>query len=190
MQVANQWLEQVKDILCKKIFNEPILGERCHISYGFPSSGAFSKTRQVGGEAWQQDGKEAIFINPVLFKQEHLYTLCAALIHELIHIKIGIQAKHGKAFKQEMVAMGLDGKPTYSHPSEMLITNLKTMNLPVLPELQLQKVEAEKKQTTRLILLECACGRKLRMSKATIEEGSIVCGKCREDFKEKEPYKI
>lgn len=186
MQIANQWLEQVKDILCQKIFNDVGLGEKCHISYGFPSSGAFSKTRQAGGEAWQQDGKEAIFINPVLFKQEKLYTLCGTLIHELIHIKIGTQAKHGKMFKQEMIAMGLDGKPTSSYPSEMLITNLKLMNLPALPELQLQKKEKEKKQTTRLLLLECACGRKLRMSKATIEEGSIVCGKCRTEFKEKE----
>lgn len=186
MQIANQWLEQVKDILCQKIFNDHMLGEKCHISYGFPSRGAFSKTRQAGGEAWQQDGKEAIFINPVLFKQEKLYTLCGTVIHELIHIKIGIQAKHGKLFKQTMVEVGLEGKPTSSYPSEMLITNLKLMNLPVLPELDLQKVEKEKKQTTRLLLLECACGRKLRIAKATLEEGLIICGKCNAEFKEKE----
>ena len=186
MQVANQWLEQVKDILCKKIFNDPTLGERCHISYGFPSRGAFSDAGYVAGEAWQQDGKEAIFINPVMFKQDKLYSLCGTLIHELIHIKIGIEAKHGKMFRQEMVGAGLEGKPAKSIPSELLIMNLKLMGLPELPELNLQKVKREKKQTTRLILLECDCGRKLRGAKTTFEEGPIICGKCNSEFKEKE----
>ena len=186
MQIANQWLEQVKDILCQKIFNDPLLAEKCHISYGFPSKGAFGKTKQVLGEAWQQDGKEAIFINPIMFKQGQEFNLYATLIHELIHIKIGIETRHGKMFKQEMIGVGLEGKPTHSYPSIHLIEALKVIDFGSMPELDLQKREVVKKQTTRLILLECACGRKLRMSKATIEEGSILCGKCNMEFKEKD----
>lgn len=186
MQVANQWLEEVKNRLCTTIFNEPTLAEKCHISYGFPSTRAFSG---VLGEAWQQNGKEAIFVNPSLFKQDKFFELCAVLIHELIHIKVGVPAKHGKIFKKAMVETGLEGKPKATYPSMALVEQLKRMELPSVPELNLTKAEKEKKQTTRLILLECDCGRKVRMAKKTLEEGPIVCGNCNQEFVQKESEK-
>jgi predicted SprT family Zn-dependent metalloprotease len=184
MQIANEWLENAKDRICQEIFNDPEVGKNCQISYSWPSKGAFAKKKQVAGQAWQQDGKDAIFISPILFKEKHKIKLLSTLIHELIHIEVGVDEGHGKVFKTAMKRIGLEGKVTESRAGKELEERLNGLELPKVPVLDF--VGKEKKQTTRMKLVECGCQRKIRLSKKVLEEGGIVCKNCSTEFKLKE----
>ncbi len=181
MQTANQFLERSKDIICQKIFRDKRLAKNCHFSYGFPSSGAFSKNR-TRGEAWKQKKIEAVFVSPTQFKNGNIIQVLATLIHEIIHIKIGTEEGHRKLFKQEMKAVGLEGKATSTVAGKELTKRLNALNFPKLPLLELSKNSLHKKQSTRLIKLECGCERIIRVSQSTINEGTIICGLCKKEF--------
>lgn len=182
MQTANQFLEQSKDIICQKIFGDKRLAKNCHFSYGFPSNGAFSQ-RQARGEAWKQKKTVAIFVSPTQFKKGNAIQVLATLIHEIIHIKIGTDKGHRKEFKQEMKAVGLEGKATSTSAGKELTKRLNALNFSKLPCLELSKNSLHKKQSTRLIKLECSCERIIRVSRTTIDEGTIICGLCKKEFK-------
>lgn len=181
MQIANKYLEDCKNIICREIFHDPSLADKCHFSYGFPSKSALAqKTRRIG-EAWQQDGKEAIFINPCLFEKENEIKVLGVLIHELIHIKIGVDKGHKNGFKAAMREVGLEGMATATIVGSKLRERLNALNFPRIPDLKLD-TRLAKKDKTRLILLECECGRKIRVSQTVKEQGDITCNCCNKRF--------
>tara|TARA_B100000315_G_scaffold10985_2_gene10681 strand:+ start:3093 stop:3647 length:555 start_codon:yes stop_codon:yes gene_type:complete len=182
MQIANKYLEDCKNIICKEIFNDPNLAEKCHVSYGFPSISALApKVRKIG-EAWQHSGTEAIFINPCLFKKGNHIKVLGVLIHELIHIQIGVNKGHRNGFKAAMNYVGLTGKPTATEVGKNLLERLNALNLPKMPDLNLD-YNRKKKDSTRLILLMCSCERKIRASNTVIDKGGITCSLCNTEFK-------
>ena len=187
MQIANEYLEHAKELICKEVFYNDSLASKCHVSYGWPSSKGLSAKNRTIGQAWQQGGKEAIFISPVLFKHGNDIQVLETLVHELIHIDIGVAKGHRGGFKKAMNEVGLTGKATATIAGEELrerLNDLKSFHdLQDLPELKLDK-SLTKKQGTRLILIECDCGRKLRLSRKVLDEGSIQCNSCDSLFKE------
>lgn len=181
MQIANEYLENCKNIICRKIFHNPSLADKCHFSYGFPSKSALAKKTRSIGEAWQQDGKEAIFINPCLFEKGNEVEVFGTLIHELIHIKIGVDKGHKNGFKAVMHEVGLEGRATATVVGLKLRERLNALNFPEIPNLKLDHRLA-KKDKARLILLECECGRKIRTSRTVKEQGDITCNCCNKRF--------
>ncbi len=182
MQIANKYLEDCKDILCKEIFNDPNLADKCHVSYGFPSISALAPKERRIGESWQEAGAEAIFINPCLFERGNHIQVLGVLIHELIHIQIGVDKGHRNGFKAAMNYVGLTGKPTATEVGKNLLDRLNALNFPAMPDLQLDYNNI-KKDKARLMLLVCSCERKIRVSRKVKEQGGITCNLCSTEFK-------
>ncbi len=133
MQKANLWLEKAKDIIAAEIFQQPSLARGCHFSYGFPS-----KSQRLG-ETWQQEGTEAIFINPCLFQAGNQTQTLGVLIHEMIHIQIGVEKGHKNEFKSAMKVVGLEGKATRTEVGERLADRLNGLNFPPMPIMPLER---------------------------------------------------
>lgn len=126
------------------------------VSVGFPSGG---KRGKAIGECWgtqaSADGHFEIFLRPSLDRDARLADV---LTHELVHAAVGLEAKHGKLFKQCATDLGLTGKMTATVASE----EWRAWALPILKELgampgaRLSELSPiGKKQTTRM--LKCAC---------------------------------
>lgn len=146
--------------------------DNVRIGVGWPSKSAMgTKTRRIG-EAWSnscsKDGSHEIIIS--LYLDDPIKVL-GVLIHEVIHVTVGVEHGHKKPFTDCMKQVGLDGKPTATGETEELVAKLKRW-LDVLgayPHAQLDGRNA-KKQSTRLLKLECGCGLKIRTTQKWIDE--------------------
>lgn len=150
---------------------------RCSI--GFPSSGIRSK---VIGQCWttkvSTDGHAEIFIRPSL--QSDSSRVADVLTHELIHAALGIEEGHGKEFKRVAHALGLGGKMTATIATdewhEWADPILKKIGKLPGADLKGMLPVARKKQTTRLIKLECdTCDWTCRTTKLHIEGYHLAC---------------
>lgn len=130
---------------------------RCSI--GFPSRGARSK---VIGECWSNavsaDGHFEIFLRPSL--QSDASRIADVLTHELVHAAVGLEAKHGRLFAKCAKALGLEGKMTatvagdaWREWAQPILEALGPMPGASLGDLAASS--APKKQTTRMLKLEC-----------------------------------
>jgi hypothetical protein len=106
------------------------------------------------------------------------------LIHELVHIAVGLAAGHGKAFKKVASRVGLQGKMTATTASPELAEFLaKAVEaLPTYPGAKLEtggESNKPKKQTTRMLKAECSCcGYTIRLTRRWAVAGlpNCVCG--------------
>ena len=141
------------------------------VSTGWPSCGAFSKVRRVG-EAWNsecsEDGTCEVIIS--LFLDDPIKIL-GVFIHEIVHITVGIECGHKKPFRDCMKAVGLNGKPTATGESDELVTELQKWveKLGVYPHAKLDSLD-RKKQSTRLLKLECKCGCNVRVTRKWLDK--------------------
>lgn len=186
------WLMQAAGLLSPRFaeIGYPLAAYR--IGCGFPSHGALSRSNRVIGQCWgcqaSADGTSEIFVSPVL--HEPLDVL-AVLAHELIHAAVGVQHGHKGPFVKVMAELGLEGKPTATVPGDAF----KLWTAPILAELgpyphAAFNPEARKKQSTRLLLLECDfCAEegepyKLRVSAKAVEShGEPICPVHSEPFR-------
>jgi rubrerythrin len=117
-----------------------------------------------------------MFISPALSKPEEVL---AVLVHEMIHAEVGVQAKHGKEFKERALAVGLEGRMTATTAGEELAARLLDLadELGDYPHDSLQgKTTGKKKDGTRQLKLECpVCGYIVRTSAKWIEVGLPAC---------------
>jgi predicted SprT family Zn-dependent metalloprotease len=156
-----QWLTAaVKALRSRVVPNSFNLPERIKISCGWPGSGSI-KTRI--GVCWPAEcstaGNVEIFISPILADPVRILDV---LTHELGHAT-GIH-EHGKDFKAYMKAVGLEGKATSSHAGEDLLERLNTIaeKLGPYPHDTINPSDPLKKQSTRMLLISCECGLKVR----------------------------
>jgi hypothetical protein len=154
------------------------LPKKIRMSVGFPSKGIRAKTI---GECWYStssaDKHHEIFIRPSL--QASASRIADVLTHELIHAALGPEAGHGPVFKKVALALGLTGKmtATVAGPQwhEWAKPILKKIGKFPGAELQGQLAGGKKKQTTRLIKLECdGCGWTCRTTNKHIHE-ELAC---------------
>lgn len=148
------------------------LPDKIRVSVGFTSSGARGKTI---GECWSnlasEDGYFEIFIRPSANSDARIADI---LTHELIHAAVGLEAKHGPAFKSAMAALGLEGKATATVAGEAWYV----WALPILTQLGAMPYgqlndglsSAKPKQKTNLLKVECpCCGFLARVTRKHIE---------------------
>lgn len=134
------------------------LPKKVRCSVGFPSKGVRSSTI---GECWSpdqtKDGVSEIFIRPSL--QDDSSRIADVLVHELCHAALPWGTGHGKAFKLLATSLGLTGKMTATVAGPAF----HEWATPIIKELGKFPGAAlgghleggKKKQTTRMIKLEC-----------------------------------
>lgn len=175
-----QWLllavENLRDHFAIVNYTIP---QNLRVSCGLPSSKAFTAKRAIG-EAWcstnSKDQSFEIFISPTIDKPEQVL---AVLVHELVHVTVGLKAGHKGAFQKCAGAVGLTGPWTMTTASDELANYLAVLRaiLGEYPHKSLNKMTNEKKkQNTRLIKAYCeSCTYTIRLTMRWILEGRPVC---------------
>jgi len=153
-----------------------------HVSVGFPSKRATSKNNRCIGQCWhgddQKNGKAHLFISPTLDGPGALETL----VHEHGHAILPAGVGHKSPFKRFMQAVGLEGKPTATSAGAALQLRLRRLDekLGGYPHDELLVGGDRKKQTTRLLKVECApCDYVVRITRKPLDKyGPPICPGC------------
>lgn len=205
IKTREEWLNRAADIIAND-YNEVFrthfdtegidrLG-RMYVSTGFPSRGGLGK---VIGECWKAEASESgerhhIFINPRL---TDIVEVVATLAHEMVHAADNGEHKHKGPFTKAVRELGLQGKPTATFAGEEFAAYAKKLSdsIGTYPHEGLVPLMEEKKQSTRMLKLECGggdeaaggCGYVLRTTKKWIEIGLPTCA-CGKQFPYPEGY--
>lgn len=146
------------------------------VSCGFPGGGS---PRKRIGECWKvaacASGVAEIFVSPVLADP---IMVLATLVHEMVHAWDRGENGHKAPFARVARAMGLEGKMTATHAGEELSATLADIaaELGPYPHAEISLAVQVKKQTTRMIKVECpACGYVLRTTAKWLEVGVPTC---------------
>lgn len=171
-----QWLEAGIEAL-REHFKEcgyP-LPDTVRVSVGFPRA-----RRKAVGQCWKgscsKDGTNQIFISPV--HTDGVSSL-DTLAHELAHAALDCVGNHGAKFTRVCRAVGLTkGKPTSASAGPELLKRLNSIakQLGEYPHSPMS-FKDQKKQTTRLLKVECAsCGYVARVTAKWLEAmGAPLC---------------
>ena len=149
------------------------------ISCGWPSKGATASRNRRIGECWHAqcsaDGTREVFISPTLADP---VDVAAVVVHELVHAA-GYMG-HGRDFAKVAKALGLTGPMTATVAGEELGWYLLALvdELGSYPHAMLTPGENERKQSTRLLKVQCPdeeCGYTVRVTAKWLEVGYPVC---------------
>jgi len=153
------------------------------VSVGWP--GGNGRKNSVIGQCWSTkvaaDSVSQLFISPVL---DDAVRVLDVLAHELIHAIDDCQSGHKGRFAKIAKALGLTGKMTATVAGDDLKAKLEEIaaELGAYPHAALvnpgQGADGPKKQTTRMMKVECAegSGYKARMTRQWLEEyGAPFC---------------
>lgn len=177
-----QWLHGITEKFIRPWFEQqgykiPAYRASC----GFPSTRALSlKSRRIG-ECWHstasKTGHREIFISPTL---DDSLDVLQVLVHELIHAALPDDAGHKAPFKQAMKKFNLGGKATATvrTPEFDGIAQNWVVEFGDYPHSAINSSAlARKKQTTRLIKVECMeCGYTVRVTRKWLDEaGAPIC---------------
>ena len=179
-QTREEWLRRLTDSL------RPLFGQhgakvpkRVRASCGWPSKRAMAKSKRRIGECWSNersaDKHHEIFISPTLSKP---IKVAETLVHELVHAAIGIECGHKAPFRRLALAIGLEGKMTATHAGQELHDTLKRLTTEAgpYPHGEVSFDQEEKKQSTRLLKVECAnCGYVVRVTQKWLDVGVPTC---------------
>lgn len=146
------------------------------------TSGRGAKNKAIG-LCWSNevsaDGTYEIMISPTVADPIQVADI---LIHELIHATIGLKEGHGKNFRKAALALGLTGKMTATTASDTLKTKIAEW-VSVIGNYPHAVLGGEnsggKKQTTRLIKVECECGYTVRISRKWLSIAIPECPCCK-----------
>jgi predicted SprT family Zn-dependent metalloprotease len=144
----------------------------CSVMVGMRKSKKFNAIGQHLPTEWNKDSNHELLISPVL---EDEITVVGVLIHEMVHaIQRHLYGNdvqpHGKEFRKIALAVGLTGKMTATTESPELKIQIEkwVSEIGKYPHSKVN-FETRKKQTTRLLKLECEhCGFICRASSGAI----------------------
>jgi hypothetical protein len=179
-----QWLAQAVALLTPLFETKGYKVPPVRVSCGWPSSRGMSATKPTIGECWDNkaadDRVNQIFISPRLKEPVESFGVLPTLAHEVAHAVVGIKNKHNKIFGACARAIGLEGKLTATTGSAEFLTHCNTLmaKLGPYPHAALNPSDRPtKKQTTRLIKVECPCGCSVRITRKWLDEvGAPTCG--------------
>ena len=179
-ETREQWLRWGVDELRPRFKSARYeLPKKIHVSVGFPSRGALSRTRRVIGQCWHgtasADGLAHVFISPLLSTG---VAALDTLVHELCHV-ITPDTGHKRPFVKAGHAVGLtEGKPRSLGAGAELKEVLERLNAQSpYPHTALTPPLGLPKQTTRMMKVECkACGYVCRVTRKWLEQaGAPAC---------------
>jgi len=175
-----QWLNQLLDAL-RPIFQgaDAEVPEHVRVSCGWPSKAATARKNRRIGECWDKeqssDEHYEIFVSPILSDS---LAVADTLVHELVHACVGTKCGHRAPFRRLALAVGLEGEMRSSSAGEDLLLVLKELikQLGPYPHGEISFPEKEKKQSTRLLKVECPdCGYTVRTTRKWLEVGLPTC---------------
>ena len=169
------WLEVAVEALPAK-FSEAgyAVPENVRVSIGWPKHAG---TCGVVGECWpveaSSDRHAELFISPALMAGADILHILA---HELVHATVGVEAEHGKLFKQCANKIGLAGPMRSTVAGPELIAWADTLFERIGPYPAGFLVNAIK-QSTRQLKCECpACGYLARVTRKWLDAaGPPIC---------------
>jgi len=157
-----EWLVAAVEAL-RPLFAE--VGEEIpavRVSVGWP--GGRGRKNSVIGQAWAKeaaaDGVAQVFISPVLDDASRVLDVLA---HEIVHVVDENKSGHKGRFARIAKGIGLEGKMTATVAGEALKARLDEIaaDLGAYPHAALASMDGAdgpKKQTTRMLKVECANG--------------------------------
>jgi hypothetical protein len=187
-----QWLQAAVAVMTPVFEGHGHRVPAVKVSTGWPSSKGLGKKRKCLGECWDKkasdDGVAQIFVSPLLTViDDPVYHVLQVLVHEVCHAVVGHAQGHNKVFKKCATDMGLEGKMTATRATPDLMVRFGewVKELGPYPHSKLNpSLSGVKKQTTRMIKCECACGFIVRASRKALEEvGAPICPHNKESMK-------
>lgn len=154
------------------------------VSCGLPSKGAFSLKQQVLGQCWgdksSNDKHYEVFVSPVLADPVKVLD---TLVHEMVHVIVGVEGGHGPKFKKLARAIGLEGpvKSTVAGPDLSVCLRDIATKLGPYPHGALVHIGSVKSAKRTTVKLLCKCGYLLRTSKKWTDLGLPTC-RCGKKF--------
>jgi hypothetical protein len=179
--LREDWLNRLVCLLRPHFLEEAgvEVPEKVRVSCGWPSKSARATKNRRIGECWDHersgDKHWEIFISPT---EADSIEVGAILVHELVHTVVGTKVGHRAPFRRVAVAMGLEGKMTATQPGEALQALLGDLikDLGPYPHGEITFKTDEKKQSTRMLKLECPnCGYAARTTRKWLELGTPTC---------------
>ena len=170
------WLTEAAQLIQDEVIypalpKSHIINTPFRVSVGFPPrSRANSKTIAICiASKASADLTNEIFITPQL---DDSFAILEALTHEMVHQADDCHSGHRNFFASVARRIGLDGKLTATHADSKLSSYLLTVVrlLGDIPHAAINIDTAKKKQTTRMIKIECdSCGFHFRTTQAQID---------------------
>jgi hypothetical protein len=179
--LREQWLLELIEKL-RPVFEDKgvTLPAKIRASCSFPSKMALSNKNRRIGEAWSDKNSDdqtfEIFISPLL---KDPIEVAGVVVHECIHVAVGIEAGHRGPFKTLATSIGLEGKMTSTTVGESLKSLLQTLTNEIgnYPHAKLVVSNKPKTQSTRQLKVVCKdCGCICRMTRKWMEE--VGCPFC------------
>jgi len=182
--IREQWLEEATTLLDSEVFNT--VGYRIpddvKVSCGWPVSGGASRQATIGqcfSRAVSSNNVNEIFISP---KLDDAIEVLSVLAHEHIHAIDDCKSGHKGLFRTIAKKIGLEGKMTATTASEALKVKLEEIVRKIgdYPHAKLDYTKQIKKQSTRMIKVECSeCEFSYRTSRKNIElMSNNTCNSC------------
>lgn len=176
------WLNKAVELLTPE-FGQRKVPTKLRVACGFPSRNALSKKKRRIGEAWADSASDGkffeIFVSPVLSKP---FDVLDTLIHEMVHVTVGLKCGHNGAFKVCATEIGLVGKMTECGAGPALKQRLLKVakQLGPYPHDRLDKMTNGKpKDVCRLLKAECPkCGYIIRVTRKWAEESGLPICPC------------
>jgi len=170
-----EWLEQATTLLNSEVFIPKgyQIPADVKVSCGWPVSGGASSRQATIGQCFSRavstNGVNEVFISPAL---DIAMRVLGVLTHEHIHAIDDCKSGHKGLFRTIAKAVGLEGKMTATTESESLKAKLEAIiqKLGDYPHAKLDYTKQIKKQSTRMIKVECSeCEFSYRTSRKNLE---------------------
>lgn len=165
------WLLKLAGQLEATLFEQEMPPYR--VTCGWPSRGGTAERKRTIGQCFcptaSSDGTAELIVSMWL---DDPMDVAATLAHEMIHAIVGIKAGHKGPFRKLALEIGLEGKMTATYAGD----TFKRVVQPILdslgpyPHSKLDAKAGGKKQTTRLIKVECGCGYNVRITQKWLDE--------------------
>lgn len=177
----NNFINVARDLFAAEGYTIP---ENVRITCGFPSKSATARKNRRIGECWDSSASNGrvfeIFVSPVL---DDALTVASVAAHELAHATVGLEAGHRAPFVKCVKAIGLEGKATatVAGPKFAEWFGKQDNVLGAYPHQALNATSGKKKDTTRMLKVECPhCKDEgtpyiVRMSASAYERGAPIC---------------
>ena len=178
--LREQWLLTLIEKL-RPVFEDmgATLPTKIRASCSFPSKMALANKNKRIGEAWSDKNSEdqtfEVFISPLL---KDPIEVGGVVVHELVHVAVGLECGHRGAFKQLAKKVGLEGKMTATTVGDELKSKLQVLTDEIgeYPHARLVASNRPKTQTTRMRLIRCPdCGYQARTTVKWLEVGIPTC---------------
>jgi len=165
------YLKAAAVLLYKTLFadNDIPTPEKYRVSCGWPA-GKRKAIGQCFPTTMSSDGHSEMFVSP---SRDEIIDVLGILIHEMIHASDDCANGHKGPFRKWAISVGLEGKMTATVVSESLRGYLEKKVIKKLgpyPHAKLARGGVIKKQTTRMIKIECrGCGFIARASQTQVD---------------------